>query len=132
MFDYTYSRLIFGLLAGFISGILGGLLGMSGSTIILPILVFFDIFKNYKMAIATVLFGFEPLGSIFALIQYANEKKIDYIIGVLIAVSYMAGSYIGAKFNKKLSEKKIKNISAMLMLILSLYMFFNANKKQNL
>jgi uncharacterized membrane protein YfcA len=128
MFDHTYTRLLYGALAGIISGVLGGLLGMSGSIIILPILVFFKIFINYKMAIATVLFGFEPFGSIFALIQYAKENKIDYLMGILIAVSYMLGSYIGAKFNKRLSEKKIKNISATLMLILSFYMFYNAYK----
>ena len=127
MFDEKYIRLLLGLLTGFISGILGGMLGMSGPIIILPILVFFDIFKTYKMAIATVLFGFEPLGSIFALIQYAKEKKIDYLMGIIIAVGYMGGSYIGAKFNKQLSEKKIKNISATLMMILSLYLFYNAN-----
>ena len=127
MFDEKYTRLLLGLLTGFISGVLGGMLGMSGPIIILPILVFFDIFKTYKMAIATVLFGFEPLGSIFALIQYAKEKKIDYLMGIIIAVGYMGGSYIGAKFNKQLSEKKIKNISATLMMILSLYLFYNAN-----
>ena len=127
MFQYDYKRLLFGLLTGFISGILGGMLGLSGPMIILPVLVFFDIFANYKMAIATVLFGFEPLGSLFALIQYAKEKKIDYIMGIIIAVAYMGGSYIGAKFNKMLSEKKIKNISASIMMFLSVYMFYNAN-----
>jgi uncharacterized membrane protein YfcA len=125
MFDYT--RLLLGLFTGFISGVLGGMLGMSGPIIILPILVFFDIFETYKMAIATVLFGFEPLGSVFALIQYAKEKKIDYLMGIIIAIGYMGGSYIGAKFNKRLSEKKIKNISATLMMILSIYLFYNAN-----
>ena len=129
MFDYTYKRLLYGSLAGIISGVLGGLLGMSGSVITLPILVFFEIFINYKSAIATVLFGFEPFGSLFALIQYAKEKKIDYIMGIIIALSYMLGSYIGAKFNKRFSEKNIKNMSAVFMMILSLYMFYNANKK---
>ena len=128
MFDEKYIRLLLGLLTGFISGILGGMLGMSGPIIILPVLVFFDIFKTYKMAIATVLFGFEPLGSIFALIQYAKEKKIDYLMGIVIALGYMAGAYFGAKFNKRLNDKQIKNISATFMMILSLYMFYNANE----
>lgn len=128
MFDYTYERLLYGSVAGIISGFLGGLLGMTGSIIILPVLVFFDIFKNYKMAIATVLFSFDPFGSIFALIQYAKQKKIDYIMGILIVVSYMTGSYIGSKFNKRYSEKFLKNISATFMMILSLYMFYNAKQ----
>jgi len=132
MFDHSFNNLLYGSFAGIISGFLGGLLGMTGSIIILPILVLFGIFHNYKIAIATVLFSFDPFGSLFALIQYAKEKKIDYLMGILIVVSYMAGSFIGSKFNKRLSDKILKNISATFMLILSLYMFYNANQKKPL
>jgi uncharacterized membrane protein YfcA len=127
LFHYPLKRLLYASLTGIISGILGGLLGMSGTIIILPILVFFNIFLNYKSAIATVLFGFEPVGSLFALIQYAKEKKIDYLMGILIALTYMIGSYLGAKFNKRLNDRQIKNATAVFMMILSLYMFYNAN-----
>ena len=47
MFDYTYTRILLGLLAGIISGFVGGLLGMTGSIIILPVLVFFEIFNAF-------------------------------------------------------------------------------------
>ena len=103
-------------------------MGLTGPVILLPILIFFGIFNNYKHAIATVLFSFEPFGSIFALIQYAKEKKIDYIIGLIIVFSYMLGAYIGAKVNKRISEKSIKYISATIMMILSLYMFYSATQ----
>jgi uncharacterized membrane protein YfcA len=130
MFDHTYARLLSTTLVGILTGFLGGALGLTGPVILLPILIFFGIFNDYKLAIPTVLFGFEPFGSIFALIQYAKEKKIDYIIGLVIVFSYMLGSYIGAKFNKRISEKNIKYISASLMMILSLYLFYSAAKKK--
>lgn len=128
MFDHTYKRLFYSLLVGLGSGFFGGFLGMTGSIIILPMLILVGIFNNYRLAIATVLFSFDPLLSIFALIQYAKEKKIDYLVGIIIAFSYMLGSYIGAKFNKRISEKNLKYTSATFMLVLAFYMFYNANK----
>ncbi len=131
MFGYTYTRLLYTSLVGIFTGFLGGSMGLTGPVILLPILIFFGIFNNYKQAIATVLFGFEPFGSIFALIQYAKEKKIDYIIGLVIFFSYMFGSYLGAKFNKRISEKNLKYTSASIMMILSLYMFYSATQTLN-
>jgi uncharacterized membrane protein YfcA len=128
MFEYTFKRILSTILVGILTGFLGGSMGLTGPVILLPILIFFGIFNNYKHAIATVLFSFEPFGSIFALIQYAKEKKIDYIIGLIIVFSYMLGAYIGAKVNKRISEKSIKYISATIMMILSLYMFYSATQ----
>jgi len=128
MFVHSPQRLLYSLLVGLFSGFFGGFLGMTGSIIILPMLILVGIFNNYRLAIATVLFSFDPLLSIFALIQYAKEKKIDYLVGIIIAFSYMFGSYIGAKFNKRVSEKNLKYTSATFMLGLAFYMFYNANK----
>jgi uncharacterized membrane protein YfcA len=92
----------------------------------LPLLTMFSIFSDYQIAIGTVLFSFEPFGSIFALIQYAKERKIDYFIGIIIVLSYMLGSYIGAKYHTNFNEKSIKYMTAIILLILSTYMFYNA------
>ena len=94
----------------------------------LPLITMFSIFSDYQKAIGTVLFSFEPFGSIFALIQYAKENRIDYLIGINIAISYMLGSYIGAKYHTNFNEKSIKYMTAIILLILSIYMFYNAYK----
>jgi uncharacterized membrane protein YfcA len=121
-----YIRLLYSSLLGIFAGFLGGLLGISGTIIMLPLLTLFNIFQSYKTAIGTVLFSFEPFGSIFALIQYATQNKIDYVIGISIVFSYMLGSYIGAKYNTLFDEKTIKYITALILFILSMYMFYNA------
>ena len=120
-----YLRFFYAILSGIIAGGLSGLLGITGSVIILPLLLFFGIFQNYKFAIGTVIFTFDPILSIFALIQYAKENKIDYLIGIALFFSYMFGSYIGSKFNKIINEKMLKYITAFILLILSLYVFYN-------
>ena len=121
-------RILYTSFLGIFAGFLGGLLGISGTIIMLPLLTLFNIFQSYQTAIGTVLFSFEPFGSIFALIQYAKENEIDYFIGINIVLSYMLGSYIGAKFHTQFNEKSIKTITAIILLILSMYMFYNAYK----
>jgi uncharacterized membrane protein YfcA len=120
-----YIRFFYGIISGIIAGILSGLLGITGSVIILPLLLFFGIFQNYKLAIGTVIFAFDPILSIFALIEYAKENNVDYLIGISLFFSYMFGSYIGAKFNKLLNEKMLKYITSFILLLLSFYVFYN-------
>jgi uncharacterized membrane protein YfcA len=121
-------RLVYTSFLGIFAGFLGGLLGLSGTVMLLPLLTLFNLFPDYQTAIGTILFSFEPFGSIFAIVQYAKEKRIDYLIGINIAVSYMLGSYIGAKYHKNFTEKSLKNITATILLFLSLFMFHNASK----
>jgi uncharacterized membrane protein YfcA len=120
-----YIRLLYTSIAGIIAGFLGGLLGMSGTVIMLPLLVLFNIFNNYKIAIGTVLFSFDPFGSIFALVKNVMENKIDYYVALTLFFTYIFGSYIGTLYNAKLSEKTIKYMTATLLFILSMYMFYN-------
>ena len=118
-------RLLYTSIAGIIAGFLGGLLGMSGTVIMLPLLVLFNIFNNYKIAIGTVLFSFDPFGSIFALVKNVMANKIDYYVALTLFFTYIFGSYIGTLYNAKLSEKTIKYMTATLLFILSMYMFYN-------
>lgn len=123
-----YLRILYTSFLGIFAGFLGGLLGLSGTVMMLPLLTLINLFPDYQTAIGTILFGFEPFGSIFAIVQYAKENRIDYVIGVNIAVSYMLGSYIGAKYHKQFTEKMLKNITATILLFLSMYMFYNASQ----
>ena len=123
-----YLRLLYTSFLGIISGFLGGLLGVTGTIILLPLLTLFSLFSDYQTIIGTVLFSFEPVGSIFSLIQFAKEKRIDYVIGINMAIAYILGSYIGTKYHKKFNEKTKKNLTGVILLILSTYMFYNASK----
>lgn len=125
MITDQYIRFFYGTIVGFIAGFLGGLLGITGSVITLPLLLLFNIFTSYKLAIGTVIFAFDPILSIFALIQYAKERKVDYLVGIFLFFSYMFGSYTGAKFNKVINEKSLKYITGTILLFLSLYVFYN-------
>ena len=81
-----YLRILYTSFLGIFAGFLGGLLGLSGTVMMLPLLTLINLFPDYQTAIGTILFSFEPFGSIFAIVQYAKENRIDYVIGVNIAV----------------------------------------------
>jgi len=119
-------RFFYASLVGLLSGFIGGLIGLTGSILIIPLILIFGIFNDYKSSIGTVLFSFDPILSIFAILEYAKQNKIEYVMGIIIMFSYMFGSYIGSKMNKYFSEINIKYINATILLILSIYMFYNA------
>jgi uncharacterized membrane protein YfcA len=119
-------RFFYASLVGLLSGFIGGLIGLTGSILIIPLILIFGIFNDYRSSIGTVLFSFDPILSIFAILEYAKQNKIEYVMGIIIMFSYMFGSYIGSKMNKYFSEINIKYINATILLILSIYMFYNA------
>lgn len=119
-------RLIYSAVLGVMSGFLSGLLGLTGSVFIIPFILMLGIFNTYKSALGTILFSFDPILSSFALIQYAKKKQIDYLVGVIIMASYMLGVYMGFKTGKFANEKTLTYLNAIVLLFLSLYMFYKA------
>ena len=119
-------RLIYSAVLGVMSGFLSGLLGLTGSVFIIAVILMLGIFNTYKSALGTILFSFDPILSSFALIQYAKKKQIDYLVGVIIMASYMLGVYMGFKTGKFANEKTLTYLNAIILLFLSLYMFYKA------
>ncbi len=123
-----YITLIYAIIVGTMSGFISGLLGVTGSVIVLPLAILFGLFDDYKTAIGTILFTSDPFQSIFAVIEYAKQKKIDYLIAAILFFGYVAGAYVGSKYNRYFTEKKLKYLTAFILFILSVYTYYNAYK----
>ncbi len=123
-----YIKLVYAIIVGTMSGFISGLLGVTGSVIVLPLAILFGLFDNYKTAIGTILFTSDPFQSIFAVIEYAKQKKIDYLIALILFSGYVAGAYIGSKYNRYFTEKTLKYMTAFILFILSVYTYYNAYK----
>ena len=106
-FTPRYIKLIYAIIVGTMSGFISGLLGITGSVIVLPLAILFGLFNDYKTAIGTILFTSDPFQSIFAVIEYAKQNKIDYLIAAILFFGYVAGAYVGSKYNKNFTEKKL-------------------------
>jgi uncharacterized membrane protein YfcA len=110
---------IIGLAAGFASG----MVGIGGGVIIVPALVYFLAFTQHQAqgnSLALLLF---PVG-ILGVINYYKKGYVDFRYAALLAVGFVAGSYLGSKFSLSLPQESVKKIFAILMIVLAVKMLF--------
>ncbi len=118
------------LLVGLCAGILGGLVGIGGGIIIVPALVYFLGFSQLSAqgtSLAMLLF---PVG-IFGVMQYYKQGHVNFNVVVLLALGFLLGSFLGSKISLSLPQEKVKNIFAILLLLIAVKMLFFDQKRPN-
>ncbi|HNX65948.1 MAG TPA: sulfite exporter TauE/SafE family protein [Bacteroidales bacterium] len=117
---YTLIMLI---LIGLVAGILGGLLGLGGGIIIIPALVFLLGFSQHQSIGTSLAVMLPPIG-IFAAYNYYNAGYVNLKYALIVAVAFMAGSWLSSKFALSLSESTLRKIFSFLLLFMAIKMFF--------
>lgn len=105
---------------GFITGIINGLFGSGGGTIVVPALVFLvgiEDFKAHATAISIIL----PL-SIISTIIYLKSNVIKLDISLMVTLGGLIGSFIGAKFLKKVPNLILRKTFGIIIIITALRM----------
>ena len=109
-------------ISGFLVGIVASLTGVGGGIFIVPLL--------------TILFGFIPqhavgtsLTSIIftaaaATYSYAQQKRVFYRTGLLLAVTTVPGAYLGAHLTSLISPAVLGLIFGVFLLFMALRMIF--------
>ena len=117
---------ILGLLAvGLAAGVLSSMVGVGGGTVIVPALVMLFAMSQ-KMAQGTSLAMLVPPIGILAVINYYKAGYVDFRVGAILCVAFIAGSFYGSKIALGLPEITIKRIFGAFLLILSIkYLFFD-------
>jgi len=126
-FDFkgaTHSFPTGGLLSlAFVVGIIGGVYGIGGGSIIAPFLITLFKLPVYTIAGAVLLgtFMFSAAGVAFYSLIPVNGTVAapDWILGFLFGAGGLLGMYFGAKMQKYISEKWIKLILGIIVLIIS-------------
>ena len=115
------------ILIGIAAGFLGGMVGIGGGLIIVPALVLLlGITQHNAQGISLTMMLF-PVG-ILGVINDYKRGYVDFRYSALIAVGFLAGSYIGSKFSLSLPEDTVKKIFAILMIILAVRMLLSGKK----
>lgn len=110
---------------GLVTGLINGLFGSGGGILVVPALVFLvglDDYKAHATAISIIL----PLSIISTFIYFKNNI-LRFDIGSIIILGGVIGSFIGAKFLKKVPNKILRKIFASLIIITALRMIFKWN-----
>ena len=114
------TRVVLTLFIGIISGLFGGALGQ-GSFLFLPAILILKIIPDYKMAVGTILAAMLPPISALAVFDYYKRKKIDYLVAILLCVSYTIAAKYGAEINKQFSNKTLELWTAGIFIVIGIY-----------
>jgi uncharacterized membrane protein YfcA len=120
------SEALAGVLAvGLAAGLLGGMFGIGGGLVIVPALIFF-FDTPIKTATGTSMFAqIWPIG-LLAVVAYWKRGEVIAPYGILIAVGYFFGAYVGAKFVGTIDAATMKRLYACFLLVMGVYLFWTA------
>jgi uncharacterized protein len=124
--DRAFSRtkirfIILESIIGFGIGILGGLVGLVLGSIRMPAMI--SILKmEPRFAVGTNLAAASVMG-ISGLIGHIISNNIDYIVLIIMGSGAMIGGYLGARYTNRVSERSLKRIIGIVLIVVAITMF---------
>jgi uncharacterized protein len=109
---------------GIVTGATAGMLGIGGAIIMIPALVFFLGFSQ-QMAQGTSLAVMLPPIGIIAAYNYYKAGHVDIKYALILAGTFLIGSYFGSKFALTLPQATLKKIFGVLLLLVAAKMLFS-------
>ena len=108
---------------GLMAGILSGFVGVGGGIIIVPSLVFL-LGMSQHSAQGTSLFVLCLPVVFLALFNYWKEGQVNWKFGLIIAVTFFIGGFVGSKLSLKLSPSLVQIIFGLIMAYVSFRLLF--------
>lgn len=119
------STTIFILIAiGLFAGILSGFVGIGGGVIIVPALVYFMSMTQHQAQGTSLFVLLLPVG-ILAVMHYYRTDNVNWKYGLIIALTFVIGGYIGSKLSLRLSPGIVKLTFGLLMAYVSFKMILS-------
>ncbi|MGC1131236.1 MAG: sulfite exporter TauE/SafE family protein [Nitrososphaeraceae archaeon] len=119
---YTQEKLIFiESIIGFGIGVLGGLVGLVLGSIRMPAMI--SILKmEPRVAVGTNLAASSIMG-ISGLVGHIINNNIDYFVLIIMGGGAMIGGYLGARYTNLFSERSLKRVIGLVLIIVAATMF---------
>ncbi len=112
-----------GILVGLIGGTLSGLTGLGGGFIMVPLLVYLFGMSQHNAQGTSLAVLLPPLG-LLAFLQYYRNGHVDLRIGVLVAIGFLFGGYVGGYVAQLIPGALLRKGFAILMALIACDMFF--------
>lgn len=109
---------------GILTGIVAGMFGIGGAIIMIPALVFM-LGLGQHMAQGTSLAVMLPPIGIIAAINYYKAGQVNIKYALILAFTFIIGSYFGSKLAINLPQSVLKKLFAVLLLIIAAKMLFS-------
>jgi len=111
------------VLIGLAAGILSGMFGIGGGVIIVPALVFILGMTQHMAQGTSIGLMLLPIG-ILAAWNYHKSGNLNVGYGIIIALSFFLGGYLGSKFSLGMSELVLKRSFGVLLMVIAIRMIF--------
>lgn len=108
---------------GLLAGVGGGLFGIGGGIIIVPLLII-AFGMSQQMAQGTSLVALLAPVGLLGVMNYWNSKMVDLPKGVVLALGFIGGAYIGSKIAVDLDPDTMRKSFAVFLVIVGFYMYF--------
>jgi len=114
----TLQTIIILLSIGLFAGMLSGFVGVGGGVVIVPALVFFLGLTQHQAQGTSLFILVLPVG-ILAVMNYSKTANINWSYGIVIALAFIVGGYLGSKLSLKLSPSVVKLAFGVIMAFVS-------------
>ena len=109
---------------GLFAGMLSGFVGVGGGIIIVPALVFFLGLTQHQAQGTSLFVLMLPVVS-FAVINYWKSGNVKWEYGLVIAMTFIIGAFLGSKLSLKISPGIVQLIFGILMAYISFRMILS-------
>lgn len=109
------------ILLGLIAGVLSGIVGIGGGVLIVPALIFLFGFSQQQAQGTTIALLVPPIG-ILAAWTYYQHGFVNIKVAVLIAIGFILGSLLGARFAVEASNTVLEKLFGVIIIIIGLKM----------
>jgi len=109
---------------GTLTGVVASFIGGGAEILIVPLLIYFGIFNDYKTAVGTSLASLLlPIG-IVAVYFYSKEKCnnkscVNWYYALVLSLSFVLGTF-ATYYSVKINEQKFKKAFGILIILLGL------------
>ncbi|PKP01484.1 MAG: permease [Bacteroidetes bacterium HGW-Bacteroidetes-6] len=108
---------------GLVSGIFSGIIGIGGGIIIIPALIYFVGFGQHEATGTSLAILLPPIG-LFAAYNYYKAGFINIKFAFIIALAFMAGSYLSSRISVQMPENIIRKFFSIIVIFIAVKMFF--------
>jgi len=110
------------IILGIVAGIFGGFFGIGGGLIIVPALVYFFKFNQHQAQGTSLAALLLPIG-LWAFFKYYKAGNANLTAGLLIAIGFFVGGFLGANFAHTVPDAVLKKIFGVFLIIVAATMF---------
>lgn len=120
----SVSVLLLLIAIGIITGAMAGMLGIGGAIIMIPALVFLVGLSQHDAQGTSLAVMLPPIG-IIAAYNYYKVGHVNIKFALILAATFLIGSYFGSKFALAVPQNVLKKIFAVLLLLVAARMLIS-------